>query len=227
MAKIVKNTTGSDIEVAQAGLTIPASSSYTIEIDEHTLWASDDVITEITADVTAGNLVINDGLNDLSATAGLNFLRYPDFAFNVRFLSEPERSNCFASKTVQEAIEEARTGISPVAATTTVDATPTVAYSAVLEDDAVYVFDARVTAQGISSLLHAGFQQEVTVRRASGGGATIVGDIYQKKACREVAASGTEVCWDVAGNNVQLKVFGLAATTIEWHPSIEFSKKCG
>lgn len=226
MSKIVKNTTGSAITIVETGLTIPASSAYTIEIDEHTLWATTEALAEITGDITSGDLVVNDGLNDLSSIAGLDFLRYPDFALNIRFLSEPERANCFVTKTVQEAIEEARTGIAPVTATTTVDATPTVAFSTTLDDDAIYIFDARVTARGTGSDLHGGFQQEVTVKRRSGGVAIIIGDIYQKVGQRDALAAGTEICWDVSGNDIQLKVIGLAATSIEWHPDIEFSKKC-
>lgn len=226
MSKIVKNTTGSDIEVAAAGITLVASSSYTIDVSDYTLWASDAVIDEITTAINAGDIVINDTVDDLSAARGLDYLKYPHRAFHVRFDAEPERSNCFVSKTVQEAIEEARAGTAPISATTTVNATPTVAFSETLDDDTVYIFDARVTAEGQSSSLHGGFQQEVTVRRRSAGVATIVGDIYQKMAQRDALAAGIEICWDVSGNAVQLKVTGLAATTIEWFPQVELIKKC-
>ncbi len=224
MSKFLKNTTGVDIVITSVGLTISASTTLTIEVEEYTLWASDDVIAEITTDINTGDLVVSDGIGDLSAFDGLNFLRYPDTAFNIRFLSDPERFNGFIAKNVQEAIEEAVTGTSVVTPTTTVDATPTVAFSQTLADDTAYEFDARVIARGLSTVLAGDFQQVVTVRRESGGGAAIVSAIFQKRANRENAAAGTEICWDVSGNAVQLKVTGLAATTIKWQPQVEFEK---
>lgn len=222
MAKTVKNVTGSDIVIDSVGLTIPASDQYTIEVSEYLLWASNEVITEVEPDITAGNLVINDGINDLSATDGLRFLKYPDTAFNIRFLSDPERTNNFISKNVQEAIEEAKTGVVPVMPTTTTDDTPTVAYSRTLDDDTAYQFDVRMIARGLSTTLSGDFQQTVRVTRESGGGASIIGHIFQKRAIRTV--SGMEITWDVSGNAVQLKVTGVAATTIKWQPQIEFEE---
>jgi len=111
MTKILKNTTGSDIEIKSTGFTILASSSYTIEVSEFRFWAADEAITEITSFITSGDIVVNDGINDLSATEGINHLKYPDFAFSQRFLSEPERSNSMSSKTTQQAVEEARPDI--------------------------------------------------------------------------------------------------------------------
>ena len=111
MSKIIKNTTISDISLKDAGITIPASSQYEIEPQDYLLWATDDVLTEISSYLTSGDLVVNDGINDLSATDGTYYLKYPDSAFNQRFLSEPDRSNGFTAKTVQEAIEESKANI--------------------------------------------------------------------------------------------------------------------
>jgi len=224
MSKIIKNTTGLDIDLDSVGLTIAALSSYNVEIDEYTLWASEPVIAEVSPLITSGDLVVNDGLYDLVAFDGINYLKYPDFAFNIRFLSDPERLNGFVSKDVQRAIEEAKTGAVPVTPTTTVDATPTVAYSLSLVDDQAYEFDARVIARGTVADLEVDFQQAVTVRRRSGGGAEVVGNIFQKRANRSSSGAGTEICWVVSGNEVRLEVTGLAATVINWQPQIEFEK---
>lgn len=76
--KIIKNTTGSDIPLNEVGLTIEAGTSYTLVLDEYLRWATPEVITELTTPVNAGDLVINDGTNDLSASDGLRFMEYAD-----------------------------------------------------------------------------------------------------------------------------------------------------
>lgn len=111
MSKILKNTAGTATNIESFGVEIPASTNYTIEPQDYLLLSKASVISELTTLINAGTIVVNDGVNDLSATAGINFLKYPDTAFNVRFLSETERTNGFTSKTVQEAIEEARTSL--------------------------------------------------------------------------------------------------------------------
>lgn len=114
--KILKNTTGSDIEVNSTGVTIPASGQYTIDPINYSLWTTTDAITEITTDINSGDLVVNDGVDDITVANGftlqhaIDYIKYPDFAFHIRFEAEPERSNGFASKNVQEAIEEAKSG---------------------------------------------------------------------------------------------------------------------
>jgi len=111
MPKILKNVTGSAIPVADTGISIAANSSYTIPPQDYLLWAAS---TNITTPVTNGSIVVNDGVLDLTNANGidlnraLDFLLYPDTAFNVRFLSSPERANSLTSKTVQEAIEEVK-----------------------------------------------------------------------------------------------------------------------
>jgi hypothetical protein len=114
MRKVLKNTTVSEITISEVGITIPADDSYTIDAVNYTLWASAIVFSINDASllvnsINDGDLVVNDGTNDLSPNDGINFLKYPDDAWNTRFKSEPERSNDFISKTVQEAIEEAAT----------------------------------------------------------------------------------------------------------------------
>lgn len=106
MSKILKNTTGSIISIADTGISIPASpGSYTIPIQDYTLWGAS---TSVSSFITSGALVINDGYNDLTAVNGANYLKYPDTALNIRFLSNPDRANGFTAKDVQTAIEEAK-----------------------------------------------------------------------------------------------------------------------
>ena len=117
MAKIIKNTTVSDIEIYETGVNLAASSSFTIDPINHNYWATPEAIAEITPYINSGDIVINDGVLDLTAANGITlttailFLEYPDTAFSNRFLSEPERMNGFVAKNVQEAIEESKAAI--------------------------------------------------------------------------------------------------------------------
>jgi hypothetical protein len=235
MTKRIKNTTGSDITVVSAGITIPAGSIITLQPSEYLVWSSDDVIAEVLADITAGNLVVNaydhvSGTDydlptavEIDVQRAIDFLRYPDYAFNIRFLSDPERVNGFVSKNVQEAIEEARTGIAPISPTTTTDNVPTVAYIATLDDDTTYFFDAYVVARRLDTTDDNGtFQQHIRVRREGGGAATLLGNTFQKLAMRTDSAMALE--WDVSGNDVRLKVVGVNGKTIKWQPQVEFEK---
>lgn len=220
MAKIITNTTGSAIVLSRVGLRIAAGASYTIEPQEYTLWASSPVLAQVTPYINLGSLVINDGIQNLAAADAINFLEYPDTAFNARFLSEPERANGFVSKTVQEAIEEAAGSSGFLAPTTTVGAVTAVAYATTLADNTTYQFDARVVARRTDVSGDTGmFQLMVRVKRQGGGAATLVGHQLQKVALRDDA--GMEIDWDVSGNQVQLKVTGVAAKTIDWQPQIE------
>lgn len=77
MAKILKNQTGSAIEIDDTGVSVPASpATYTIPEQDYLLWASSsDIITE----VGTGNIVVNDGSQDLSISDGTSLLKgfYP------------------------------------------------------------------------------------------------------------------------------------------------------
>lgn len=79
--KILKNNTISDIVLKTVGYTILASDNYTIEVSEFRFWATPDVITEITPFINSGDITVNDGINDLSATDGIRYLKYPDRAY--------------------------------------------------------------------------------------------------------------------------------------------------
>ncbi len=107
MSKVLRNDTGGNIVIDDTGVTVRpgAGNQYTIPPQDYLLWAAS---TDIITPVTAGDIVVKDSVGDLSSTDGLNYLEYPDTAFNERFLSEPERSNDLLKKNVQEAIEEVK-----------------------------------------------------------------------------------------------------------------------
>lgn len=68
MSKIIKNTTAGAITLADTGVTIPASpGSYTIPPQEHQLWAGS---INVDPYIANGNLVINDGYDDLKPQNG-------------------------------------------------------------------------------------------------------------------------------------------------------------
>jgi hypothetical protein len=72
MSKILKNTTGSPVDISDVGVTVPASSQITIPPTDYLLYAdSDNVITL----VGAGTLVVNDGSSDLGINEGSKLLQ--------------------------------------------------------------------------------------------------------------------------------------------------------
>jgi hypothetical protein len=72
MSKILKNPGGSPITVTDTGVTIAASSQYTIPEQDYLLWAaSSNVITYI----GAGTLVVNDGSADLNISDGTDLIK--------------------------------------------------------------------------------------------------------------------------------------------------------
>jgi len=82
---IAKNQTANDIIISDLGSqTIPANNQVTLS-DLHSLTdiqASDDLITE----VQAGNIVINDGNNDLSPTDAIYFLQSPTYGTELKLV---------------------------------------------------------------------------------------------------------------------------------------------
>lgn len=76
MSKIVKNTTGSDIQIIDTGETIPANGQITINPTDNSSWASsDDVIAYLNDTTPTPSLVVNDGNNDLEPAAGISYLQ--------------------------------------------------------------------------------------------------------------------------------------------------------
>jgi hypothetical protein len=74
MQKIIKNTTLSNIEIKETGISIPAENQYIIPKTDYNLWASNALLTEIDSDLNSGNLVINNGNEDLNYTIGKEHL---------------------------------------------------------------------------------------------------------------------------------------------------------
>lgn len=118
--KILKNTTNAPIELTQVGYTVPALGQITIEPGAYYLFANEIGLTpagQLDTLIANGSIVVNDGVHDLKIAEGIlvdraiDYLKHPDTAFNIRFLSETERPNGFASNNVQEAIEEAKSTI--------------------------------------------------------------------------------------------------------------------
>lgn len=115
--KILKNTTNASIELAQVGYTVPALGQIIIEPGAYYLLANEIGLTpsgQLDTLIANGSIVVNDGVRDLTVAQGISldravdYLKWPDTAFNIRFLAEPERTNGFVANNIQEAIEEAR-----------------------------------------------------------------------------------------------------------------------
>ena len=109
--KIIKNTIGTDYN-SPTGDLIPANGQKLIDPSRYSIWA--DAIFDAEADYVAlrtkfdsGDLVVNDGLDDLLAFYGKKYLSYINEAFSGRFQAEPERTNGFIlnDNNMQEAIE--------------------------------------------------------------------------------------------------------------------------
>jgi len=111
MAKIIKNTTDTDIKVG-TGDVIPAYGQITIDSGNYIFWAYEIIDSSALQNfIDTDILVVNDGINDLIPARGKDYLEYPDWAFNVRFLGDTHRSNGFPDNlSVQEAIEWAKSG---------------------------------------------------------------------------------------------------------------------
>jgi hypothetical protein len=71
LQKILENTTASPIELFYPGITLPVSPDYEIYHGEFPLWASDDVITEISPYVLAGDIVVKNGVEALEPVVGI------------------------------------------------------------------------------------------------------------------------------------------------------------
>lgn len=72
MSKILRNMTASDIPIADTGVTILASSNYTIPPTQYPLWAaSSDVIVAI----ASGTIVVNDGSYDWNVSDGVDIIK--------------------------------------------------------------------------------------------------------------------------------------------------------
>lgn len=103
--KILKNTTLSDIELLELGVTVPASGQYEVGTSDYLILAQSNSISELTSLINSGDIIVNDGTDDLSIEDALEYIKYPDFAKAIRF---DNSSNNFTSDDTQDAIEEAK-----------------------------------------------------------------------------------------------------------------------
>lgn len=74
---IVKNVTLSDIFIDDLGITIAASGSPGSSITLSDLYTTFEIVesTDLQSEVATGDIVINDGTDDLSVSEGLNHLK--------------------------------------------------------------------------------------------------------------------------------------------------------
>lgn len=77
MSKILKNTTNSDIDVLSMGVRIPANGQLNVDVSEYLILASNDSVSELTTLINSGDIVVSDGVNDLTPTNGINYIKFP------------------------------------------------------------------------------------------------------------------------------------------------------
>jgi hypothetical protein len=90
VSKILKNTTGSAINISDTGISIPASpGSYTIPATDYLLWAAS---SDVVGPVGTGDLIVNDGSVDLNASDGMDLIK-GIFASQVQLVGDDEAHN--------------------------------------------------------------------------------------------------------------------------------------
>ena len=102
---ILKNTTNSDIELKVLGIELLANSSKEIEATDYLVLISVDSITELDPLLSSGDIVVNDGVRDITSANEREYLSSRT-AFGNRFQNDADRGNGFISTNTQEAIEE-------------------------------------------------------------------------------------------------------------------------
>jgi hypothetical protein len=80
LKKILKNLTSpaSNIEISETGITILPTEDYTIDPVNYLYWGKPETITELTPYLNSGDIVVNDGTNDLPVAEAIRFLEYAD-----------------------------------------------------------------------------------------------------------------------------------------------------
>lgn len=101
MAKILKNTTGSIININDIGISIPTASEYIIQNQDYLLLSSS---VDVETLINSGDIVVNDGLSDLSSTIGKEYIKYPDSAKSILFNNSVSQFSV-DPKNVQDAID--------------------------------------------------------------------------------------------------------------------------
>ena len=86
----------------------------------------------------------------------------------------------------------------------------------------VLAFDIIVTGKKSDNTEGAMFRLEGACRRASGGNVTLIGSVTQTVLCRDDASWDATAAVDTGTQSLQVKVTGVAATTIDWFATINF-----
>ena len=72
MSKILTNTIGSTITIADTGISIPSLTAYTIPPQDYLLWAAS---SNILSPVGLGSIVVSDGFSSLNPSYGIDYLK--------------------------------------------------------------------------------------------------------------------------------------------------------
>lgn len=107
MSKILKNTTGSAIFINEIGQEVPASGQITVAEVDYLKLSSPDSVSQLDPLITSGDIVVNNGVEDLSISVGQYFIRYPDTSNSIYFSNGGDTYRD-TTKTVNEALEEIR-----------------------------------------------------------------------------------------------------------------------
>lgn len=75
MTKIIKNTTNTDIELNILGRTISANGQLIVDIEDFNVLATPESLLEMSSYLISGDIVINDGIADVSPETGLSILQ--------------------------------------------------------------------------------------------------------------------------------------------------------
>jgi hypothetical protein len=78
LEKILKNTTGTDIFLEFPGVSVPANSQKTINVEEYKDFAAEEALNELIPLISSGDIVVNDGTLDLTTIEAIRFIEYPD-----------------------------------------------------------------------------------------------------------------------------------------------------
>ena len=106
MSKVLRNTTGSDINLSKLGVTISSGTSFIVPTGDYLILSSPSSITELTSLINSGSIIVNNGVSDITdTTKAINYLYYPDSAKSTIF---DNSTNSFSSTEVQSAIEESK-----------------------------------------------------------------------------------------------------------------------
>lgn len=82
MLKILKNTTLSTIDIADTGISIDGGDQYMIEPRDYDLWMRSE---DIVAQIATGDIVVNDGEDDLGIRVGIGLIQDNQMVLNEHY----------------------------------------------------------------------------------------------------------------------------------------------